>query len=133
LRRARVPALRAPHSLPQDGVIRRSSATAVVVCSDRLGGVSRAPYDSANLADHVGDDPACVAQNRARLAAAVSEAEPAVPADPALWVWLHQVHGADVALVDGPHEVVPPADAAVTTTPGLPLVVLTADCAPVAL
>ena len=28
-----------------------------VWCTDRRGGVSRAPYDSLNLAVHVGDDP----------------------------------------------------------------------------
>ena len=33
----------------------------------RLGGVSTAPWDSFNVATHVGDDPAHVAANRARL------------------------------------------------------------------
>jgi len=36
----------------------------------REGGVSRAPFDSLNLGDHVGDDPAAVAENRRRYAAA---------------------------------------------------------------
>ena len=35
----------------------------------RWGGVSAPPYDSLNLAGHVGDNPACVAENRRRLAA----------------------------------------------------------------
>ncbi|MDP4623245.1 MAG: laccase domain-containing protein, partial [Hydrogenophaga sp.] len=34
------------------------------VCTTRIGGVSAAPFDSFNLGDHVGDDPAAVAQNR---------------------------------------------------------------------
>ena len=33
----------------------------------RVGGVSRAPWDSFNLGAHVGDDPSHVALNRARL------------------------------------------------------------------
>jgi YfiH family protein len=50
------------------------------------------------------------------------------------WTWLHQVHGADVVVVDRPgqHAGVE-ADAAVTATPGAALAVHTADCAPVAL
>ena len=91
--------------------------------------MSVAPYDSCNLGDHVGDDAAVVAANRARLAAVL----PAVPDDPAEWVWLRQVHGnAVVTVIAAPAEP-PEADAAVTTSVGLPLVVMTADCAPVAL
>lgn len=96
--------------------------------TDRHGGTSEAPFDSMNLAAHVGDDPAAVARNRARLAAGV----PGVPDDPARWVWLRQVHGADVLDARGPSEGVQ-ADAAVSTVADLPLVVLTADCAPIAL
>jgi purine-nucleoside/S-methyl-5'-thioadenosine phosphorylase / adenosine deaminase len=55
------------------------------------------------------------------------------PDDPARWVWLRQVHGHAVVTVDGAPATAPEADAAVTTRAGLPLVVLTADCAPVAL
>ena len=39
--------------------------------STRSGGVSRAPFDSLNLAFHVGDDPEAVLENRERFAAAV--------------------------------------------------------------
>ena len=50
-------------------------------------------------------------------------------------MWLHQVHGATV--VDGDEHrdasPLPEADAAVTASPGVPLVVQTADCAPIAL
>jgi YfiH family protein len=56
-----------------------------------------------------------------------------VPSDPAAWVWLRQVHGRRVVTVDAAPSEPPAADAAVTTELGLPLVVLTADCAPVAL
>ena len=92
--------------------------------------MSRAPYTSLNLGDHVDDDPAAVAENRVLAAARLGGD---VPADPQRWVWLRQVHGCDVVTVAAPPAEVPVADAAVTNTPGLPLVVLTADCAPVAL
>jgi YfiH family protein len=104
--------------------------------TDRLGGVSRPPYDALNLADHVGDDPAAVAGNRSRLAAALSLA-------PGRLAFMRQVHGTTVAVVDGspnddssPNDEgtgSPEADGLVTTEPGLGLVVLTADCVPVLL
>ena len=100
-----------------------------VVFTDRSGGVSSAPYDSLNLGDHVGDDPVAVAANRARVAVA----HPHLAADPSEWVWLRQVHGHEVVTVGTAPAAPPEADAAVTTSVGLPLVVMTADCAPVAL
>lgn len=90
----------------------------------RLGGVSPPPWDSLNLGDHVGDDPARVAENRRRLAVALG-----LPAEPA---WLTQVHGTDVLELDGPD--IPAertADAAISSRPGRVLAVLTADCLPV--
>jgi polyphenol oxidase len=104
-----------------------------VVFTDRLGGSSAAPYDSLNLGDHVGDDPDVVAANRVLIAARLARAPGGVPADEHRWVWLRQVHGHEVVTVDRPPAAPPEADAAVTTAVGLPLVVLTADCAPVAL
>jgi YfiH family protein len=95
--------------------------------------VSKAPYDSLNLGDHVDDDPGAVAANRARLAADLGAHVPGLPADAAEWVWLRQVHGHEVVTVAAAPAEPPEADAAVTTTVGLPLVVMTADCAPVAL
>jgi YfiH family protein len=93
------------------------------VTTTRAGGVSAPPYDSFNLGDHVGDDPAAVAANRQRLADAVS-------ADAI--VWMNQVHGDRVVTVDGPRErAVNDTDALVTTVPGLALAVVTADCVPV--
>lgn len=95
------------------------------------------PYDSANLAHHVGDDPARVDENRARVAEAIGLASPNE------WYWLRQVHGAQV--IDAHRSrrgsdrgerdagAPPEGDAAVTTDPALPLTVLTADCAPIAL
>ncbi len=97
------------------------------VVTDRRGGRSRPPYDSFNLADHVGDDAADVAANRGRVGR-----ELAVPADRI--VWMQQVHGAGVAVVDRPTDgPVPGTDALVTSAPGLVLAVLVADCVPVLL
>ena len=98
--------------------------------SDRTGGVSPPPFDTANAGFGRGDDPDRVAENRRRIGAAVGG--PA--ADPARWTCLHQVHGADV-VVSGEHPpgAVPPGDAAVTAEPGDVLAILTADCGPVAL
>jgi YfiH family protein len=75
----------------------------------------------------VGDDPADVAANRSRVAR-----ELGVP-DERL-VWMNQVHGTEVAVVDGPQAgPVAGTDAVVTATRGLVLCVLVADCVPVLL
>lgn len=95
------------------------------VTTTRSGGVSRPPYDSFNLGDHVGDDPAAVAANRSRLAAALG-----LPADHV--VWMNQVHSAHVEVVEGPsRKAFDATDALVTAVPGLALAVVTADCVPV--
>jgi YfiH family protein len=86
-----------------------------------------------NVADHVGDDDARVAANRQRLAAELARNAPWVPDDPRRWVWLRQVHGAEVVLAGDASASGAEADAAVTATPGLPLAVVSADCVPVAL
>ena len=97
------------------------------VTTTRWGGVSAPPFDGLNLAAHVGDDPACVAENRRRLAAVLGCAEP--PA------WLEQVHGCTVVEAEiARHAAAPmPADAAWSATLGQPCGVLTADCLPVLL
>lgn len=97
------------------------------VVTDRRGGRSRAPYDSFNLGDHVGDEPADVAANRSRVARELGVGEDRL-------VWMNQVHGAGVAVVDGPQDgPLPDTDALVTAVPGLVLGVLAADCVPVLL
>lgn len=97
------------------------------VVTTRAGGVSKGPYSSFNLGDHVGDDLAAVEANRARLAEGIG-----LGAD--RLVWMEQVHGRTVATVDGPRaEALEATDAVVTKQSGLGLVVLTADCVPVLL
>lgn len=98
-----------------------------MVFTTRAGGVSSSPYDSFNLGDHVGDDPAHVAANRERLATVLG-------LDPANVVWMEQIHSPNVTVVDGPvSEPVEATDALVTTARGLALAVLVADCVPVLL
>lgn len=86
----------------------------------RRGGVSRGPFASLNLGDHVGDHPVAVAANRSIL-------ERELPAPP---VWLKQVHG--IAVADADHAAPGgEADAAVARQSGKVCVVMTADCLPV--
>jgi YfiH family protein len=95
------------------------------VTTTRAGGISKPPFDTFNLGDHVGDDPSAVAANRARLAAAIGLAAYRV-------VWMNQVHGDRVEVVDRPPDAaVDDTDALVTTTARLALAVVTADCVPV--
>lgn len=99
--------------------------------TDRWGGVSAAPYEQLNLGGAVGDDPAAVRANRTAAAESLG-------LDAARVVWMNQVHGRDVAVVEGPWEPdgsggIPAVDAVVTTSRGLALAVLTADCVPVLL
>jgi len=99
--------------------------------STRRGGVSTGPWGVAdggpgglNVGLACGDDPAAVAENRARLRVLL-------PSRPA---WLRQVHGSEVLHVDAlppAGEPPPVADAAVTTVPGRVLAIQTADCLPV--
>ncbi|WP_406489258.1 peptidoglycan editing factor PgeF [Streptomyces phaeochromogenes] len=96
--------------------------------TDRWGGVSAVPYEELNLGGAVGDDPDSVRANRELAAKSLG-------LDPDLVVWMNQVHGPDVAVVDGPwgDRPVPKVDAVVTRRRGLALAVLTADCTPVLL
>lgn len=91
--------------------------------STRAGGVSGAPFNSLNLSVGVGDDPAAVAENRARWSAAIG-LRPA---------WLHLAHGASVLRLQagGTEHPATPADAAWTNEAGVACQVTAADCMPV--
>ena len=89
--------------------------------STRNGGASAPPYDSFNLATHVGDDAGTVANNRNKLAQLIQCRHSQ---------WLDQTHStivaepaADLSLQTG--------DALYTRQKNIALAVLTADCLPV--
>lgn len=86
----------------------------------RKNGMSLGGYRSFNLADHVEDDAAHVAQNRQQLKNLLS-----LPSEPC---WLTQVHGIKAVLL--PEESERTADASLTRTPNTVCVAMTADCLP---
>lgn len=95
------------------------------LCTNRLDGVSSAPFNSLNLATHVQDCSKDVMQNRALLR---SQAQ--LPAEP---IWLNQQHtDVAIALTSKTHFNKPPvADASWTQAPNVISVVMTADCLPI--
>ncbi|MFH9422705.1 peptidoglycan editing factor PgeF [Streptomyces sp. NPDC017529] len=113
----------------QHPVLTNDTSGAHFAFTDRWGGVSAAPYAELNLGGAVGDDPQAVRTNRELAAKELG-------LDPASVVWMNQVHGRDVAVVDGPWRddaEIPCVDAVVTARRGTVLAVLTADCTPVLL
>lgn len=91
----------------------------------RKGGVSNGLYGDLNAGIGSDDTPENVNENKRRIAAALGGELPAL-------VTVHQIHSPDVQVIDAPFERArPKADALVTTTPGLIMAVLTADCGPV--
>lgn len=112
-----------------------SAAGVDAVVTTRGGGVSTGPYESLNLGLHVGDDPEAVIENRGRAAAAVDLSLDDL-------VFCRQSHGRAVAVVDERHrgrgtraddDAIGDTDALVTTTPGVGLVTMVADCVPIVL
>jgi YfiH family protein len=89
----------------------------------RRGGVSTGVYASLNGGVGSRDAPAAVAENRARMAAALG-----LP--PERLVVPYQVHSAEVATISAPWaaDARPRCDALVTATPGLALAITGADC-----
>jgi len=96
-------------------------ANIAAICTTRAGGQSEAPFDSFNLGDHVGDEPALVAANRRAL---IDDC-----AGLSAIAWLQQVHGTAVVAADSSQH--PAADAQFTREIGLGCAVMTADCLPV--
>jgi YfiH family protein len=116
-------------------VIELSVNGASVVFSDRRGGVSSAPYDSLNLGILTDDDDAHVLENRRLLAAEIGR-------DPDRVAMGWQVHGDEILEWSGPPRnggfahpgaELPKVDGHTTRAKDVPLLVLVADCLPVAL
>ena len=89
----------------------------------RQGGVSQGRFASLNVGDHVGDDPAAVAENRRRVQAHV----------PLPLAYLRQVHGNRVVPAADCLDAPPEADAAFDRSRRAACAVMTADCLPVLL
>ena len=101
--------------------------------SGRTGGFSNPPYDSLNLAFHVGDDPQKVHKNRQLLASTL---------DISLnnFTFGKQIHGSIVKIIteklrgSGALEqqtAIEATDALVTNIPNICLIILVADCVPI--
>lgn len=108
---------------------------AAAAFTTRLGGVSAAPFESLNLGVFTDDEPDAVVGNRRRLACALGF-------EPERVAIARQVHGAELSVHDGPQEPSPfaapgspieEADGHATAELGLALLVLVADCVPLAL
>jgi YfiH family protein len=100
------------------------------VFTTRLGGGSRGPYRSFNLAYGVGDIPQAVTANRRRLAGTLGIARGALAE-------AEQVHGSVVGILDSDSPLgrgpLPGVDALVTRMRGVWLAIYAADCVPVLL
>jgi polyphenol oxidase len=102
-----------------------------VVFSTRVGGVSEGPYESLNLGIFTGDDPERVVENRKRLTAATG-------IDPERTRMAWQRHGPEVrrASPEGiltPGTMHEPCDGWWSDEPGQGMMLVTADCLPVAI
>jgi YfiH family protein len=102
-----------------------------VAFSTRIGGVSKGPFESLNLGILTGDEPDSVIENRRRLCEKAG-------ADPVRATMLWQQHGAGVVEATDDRGVMsagfdhPPGDALWTEERGLAMMLITADCLPVA-
>jgi polyphenol oxidase len=106
-----------------------------VAVTGRAGGASSGAYASLNMSLTVGDEPESVLENRRRVAVAFG-------ASTGDFVYARQVHGTGVHVVGGQDrgrgtlsvdDSIPDTDALVTTTRGVVLAILTADCVPIVL
>jgi YfiH family protein len=112
---------------------RLESAGFLVACTERTGGVSVKPYASLNIGLRSGDDTDAVVENRRRVIAALGTAP---------FACVRQQHRARVARAGparagggflDPDQALGDADGIVTTSRGVAMAVLAADCVPVAL
>lgn len=93
------------------------------IFTERFGGYSKAPYDSFNIAHHVGDDPVSVSMNRHKLLQ-MSGAE--------RLIFMDQVHKDRVVHVkESSPQKIESCDSIISNTPGLGLCVMVADCLPI--
>jgi polyphenol oxidase len=101
-----------------------------VAFSTRVGGTSKEPFDSLNLGVMTGDEPDRVLENRRRLCAELG-------VDPRRAQMAWQQHGATVHRAHAQGLVTladrPPCDGLWSDEPGMGLMLVAADCLPIAL
>lgn len=92
----------------------------------RHGGVSKTPYNSANLAFHVGDDFNDVIANHDALANTIGYERNKL-------IHMRQIHSDTIVIVDEnmSFDTPPECDALITDIPRIPLMVMSADCTPI--
>lgn len=105
-----------------------NSSDLLACFTTRGGGVSPAPYDSANLAFHVGDDPILVTQNHDLLAQSLGYERSSL-------VYMRQIHSDRVVMIaeEARFDTPPECDALITDRILIPLMVMSADCTPILL
>ena len=101
--------------------------------STRIGGYSQKPFDSLNLALHVGDNAKNVLANRKKFIRSLGYSLDDI-------VTPNQIHGDKVFCVEEIHrgrgsqnysDSIPETDALITNVPNLPLMLCFADCVPI--
>lgn len=118
----------------------RSTHGILVAFTQRIGGRSRPPYATLNLASHVGDEAACVDDNRATLLESLG-IEPLrsrlTMAEQVHGLHIREVAGASVGMGAfaraGEAPQLPETDAVITAETDTPLLLCFADCVPVVL
>ena len=93
--------------------------------TDRYGGVSNEPYDSLNLALHVGDNLKDVLENRIRVSEKYDFSIKNL-------IFMDQVHGDKVIMIEHAMDNrMANYDALITNERKIPLMVMVADCIPI--
>jgi YfiH family protein len=93
--------------------------------TDRYGGVSSKPYDSLNLALHVGDEPKNVIENRAILANKYNFTLQNL-------IYMEQTHSSNIAIIkDSSQNRIKNCDGLITDVKNIPIMVMVADCIPI--
>ncbi len=93
--------------------------------TNRHQGVSQEPYESLNLALHVGDDPISVIQNRTILAKEYNFIIENL-------IYMEQTHSDNIQIIQhSAHNKIKNCDAIITNKSNIPLLVMVADCIPI--
>lgn len=101
-------------------------STIKAVFTTRHGGISKAPYHTANLAFHVGDNPQHVLANHDLLATQLDYNRNNL-------IHMRQIHSDIIFLVDEKmnFDTPPECDALITNKIDVPLMIMSADCTPI--